>query len=48
MVNRSITTDSPDPARLRRGFQRQVLLPNQPSYDTARRAGTRWWTGGRR
>jgi FAD/FMN-containing dehydrogenase len=37
MVNRSITTDSPDLARLRRGFQRQVLLPNQPGYDTARR-----------
>jgi FAD/FMN-containing dehydrogenase len=37
MVNRSITTDSPDLARLRRGFRRQVLLPNQPGYDTARR-----------
>jgi FAD/FMN-containing dehydrogenase len=37
MVGRSIATDSPDLARLRHGFQGQVLLPDQDGYHTARR-----------
>jgi FAD/FMN-containing dehydrogenase len=36
MVDRSITTDSADLARLRRGFDGQVLLPDQPGYHQAR------------
>ena len=35
-MNRSIATDSPDLARLRRGFDGQVLLPDEPGYHQAR------------
>jgi FAD/FMN-containing dehydrogenase len=37
MVNRSIAADSQDLARLRGGFDGQVLLPDEPGYDQARR-----------
>jgi FAD/FMN-containing dehydrogenase len=33
----SIAADSPDLARLRRGFEGQVLLPDEPGYHEARR-----------
>ena len=36
MVDRSITTDSTDLARLRRGFDGQILLPDQPGDHQAR------------
>jgi FAD/FMN-containing dehydrogenase len=36
MINRSIATDTPDLARLRHRFQRQILLPDQPGYHEAR------------
>jgi FAD/FMN-containing dehydrogenase len=36
MVNRSIATGSPDLARLRRGFEGQLLLPDEPGYHQAR------------
>jgi FAD/FMN-containing dehydrogenase len=36
MVTRSIATDSPDLARLRRRFDGQVLLPGEPGYHEAR------------
>jgi FAD/FMN-containing dehydrogenase len=36
MVNRSIATGSPDLARLRRGFQGQVVLPDEDGYHEAR------------
>jgi len=36
MANRSIATDSPDLARLRRRFEGQVLLPGEDGYHQAR------------
>ena len=36
MVKRSIAPDSRDVARLRRGFQGQILLPEEGAYDQAR------------
>ena len=46
MVKRSIAPDSRDVARLRRGFQGQILLPEEGAYHQAR-SGMRWWIGGR-